>query len=264
MNGRATSFTEKRADDPLSSAALRALENFIGSNTHDDLWDVMVTYATDIGADLLSYHHHAPHFAPDHGNVSVRIHGFPNAWVEKYRSSKLHLTDPITQIFATRMRPMKWSEVDSLVQLTPAQTEYLESLRDWMTGDGVGIPVFGPSGRSGYVGLGCSHTSFENWGRVQYHRAHWVAESFHIRWCELVLMSLPHDFTLDRKEVRILESLSRGVQDEVICGLVGAQLDSVRQSIRKIMRKMGVSDRPSAILRGIGAGLIEPKTAPTR
>lgn len=234
------------------------------AKTHDDLWDVMVAYVTDIGADLLSYHHHAPHFAPDYENVSVHTHGFTDSWVEKYRASKLYLTDPITQIFTTRMRPMKWSEIDSLVQLTPAQSEYLISLREWMTGDGVGIPVFGPSGRSGYVGIGCSHAPFANWDRVQDHRVHWVAESFHIRWCEMVLMNLPRDFTLDKKEIRILEGLSLGVQDEVICGIVGSQLDSVRLSIRKIMRKMGVSDRPSAVLRGIGAGLIEPKTAKAR
>jgi len=68
----------------------------------------------------------------------------------------------------------------------------------------------------------------------------------------------PKDFTLTERELRILTSLGHGISDEVICGIVGASMDSVQQSIRKIMTKMGVSDRPSAVLRATGAGLLDP------
>lgn len=53
--------------------------------------------------------------------------------------------------------------------------------------------------------------------------------------------------------------MALGRSDALICGLVGAQLNSVESGIKRILKKMGVSDRPAAILRGVGCGLIDPK-----
>jgi len=249
------------AAQPNTLSTLKALNHFAAAEDPDALWQALVDYAGALDADLLSYHHHAAEMSPGHENVTVRAHGFSKAWVHKYTKSKLYLTDPITQVFATRMRAMRWSEVDDIVKLTPGQKDYLADLRSWMKGDGIGLPVFGPSGRIGYVGIGRSERRLDDFGPIEINRLQWVAQSFHIRWCELALMHAPKDFTLDDKEMRILECLAIGMQDEVICGVVGAQLDSVKLSIRRILKKMSVTDRPSAILRGIGAGLLEPQTA---
>lgn len=239
-----------------TTIALGALAAFLKAEDYDDLWSVLIDYAKAIGADLLSYHHYAPEFSPNQENVSVRTYGFPKAWIENYVDQRLYRIDPITQVFKLRTRPMKWSRVVNAVPLSPAQIDYVDSLKSWMTGDGMGLPVFGPSGRYGYISIGRKTEPIDSWGVLQSHRMHWVMESFHMRWCELILTKRPLNFTLDSKELRILEAIAIGMQDEVICGLVGAQLDSVQQSIRTMMRKMNVTDRPSAILCGVGAGLL--------
>ncbi len=244
--------------------ALKAISDFLKVTTQDDLWDILVTYSQAIGMDLLSYHHHAPELAQDHANVTVRWNGFPEGWIEKHLDSKLHLTNPILNIFAGRLRPMLWSEVDSLVPLQPIQVEYVAQLRTWFKGDGFGFPVFGPSGRNGYVGIAQSDRPLDDVSPLNTNRLHWVMQSFHIRWCELILFHMPQDFSLNARELKILESLALGMSDEIICGVVSASVDSVQLSIRNILKKMGVSDRPSAILRGIGAGLIDDEKAVSR
>lgn len=242
-------------------AALRAHETFRLSDTLDELWGALIDYAKSLGADLLSYHHHAPDFAPDHDNIKIRTFGFPEDWVSYYVDNDLHKIDPITQIFHYRVRPVRWSQIDKLVPLTPEQKAYLKDLRAWLKGDGLGLPTFGPTGRYGYIGIGRSQSDIKDLDILQMNRLHWVVECFHLRWCELVLLSLPQNFFLDERELKVLKCISRGMNDEIICRVIGAQLESVRRSIRSIMEKMGVSDRPSAILRGIGAGLLDADSA---
>ncbi len=245
-------------------AAHDAHEAFFNAETHDALWDELVEYAKTLGADLLSYHHHAPDFSPDDQNVSINVYGFPEGWVARYERESLHKIDPITQIFSYRVRPVRWSQIEKLVPLTPEQTQYLEDLHQWLRGDGLGFPTFGPSGRYGYVGIGRKNQSLEDWDPLTTNRLHWVLECFHLRWCELVLLNLPQDFQLDERELNVLKSMAIGMSDEIICGVVGAQVESVQRTIRAILKKMGVSDRPSAILRGIGAGLLEAETSVLR
>ena len=224
----------------------------------DALWAVFIEFANSMDMDLLSYHHQSPAFAPSHDNVVFRTHGFPDGWVDHYVQKRQHQTDPITQVFSTRVRPMLWSEVDKIVPLTPPQTAYLNDLRSWLKGDGLGLPAFGPGGRLGYIGIGRTDRNLEDLSASNLNRIHWTAQNFHMRWCEIALLQMPKDFTLTERELRILKSMGHGNSDEVICGIVGASKDSVKQSIRKIMSKMGVSDRPSAVLRGVGAGLLNP------
>ncbi|MEP3655906.1 MAG: LuxR family transcriptional regulator [Litorimonas sp.] len=241
-----------------TKVALHALDQFLNADTLDALWDRLIEFADSMKMDLLSYHHQLTSSAPGQDNVTVRARGFPEDWVESYVRKKQHLTDPITQVFSARVRPMHWSKVDQIVSLTPAQTAYLADLRSWLKGDGLGLPVFGPGGRIGYVGIGRTDRGLEDWGALQINRVHWIAQSFHVRWCEIAIFNLPKDFTLSDRELQVLKSLAHGVSDEVICAVVGAPIDSVRQTIRNVMKKMGVTDRPSAILRGVGSGILDP------
>lgn len=239
---------------------LATLDEFTRVDTLDALWDVFIKLATYMEMDLLSYHHQGPAFGPNHVDIIARTHGFPEDWSESYFRKKQHITDPITQVFSTRVRPMLWSEVDDIVPLTPAQTDYLMDLRSWLKGDGLGLPVFGPGGRVGYVGIGRKARNLDDLSVSNLNRIHWSAQSFHMRWCEISILQMPKDFTLNEREVLILKNVGHGVSDEVICGIVGASIDSVQQSIRNIMTKMGVSDRASAVLRGVGSGLLDPES----
>ena len=246
--------------DRNTQVVLKTLDGFLNADNFDALWNAFIAFADSMEMDLLSYHHQSPGHAPHHDNIVFRTHGYPEGWVEGYVSKRQHITDPITHVFSTRVRPMLWSEVDKIVPLTPPQAAYLNDLRSWLKGDGLGLPAFGPGGRLGYIGIGRTDRDLDDLSTSNLNRIHWTAQNFHMRWCEIALLKMPKDFTLTPRELLVLESLARGTSDEIICGVVGASIDSVRQSIRNIMKKMGVSDRPSAILRGVGSGLLDRET----
>lgn len=253
MNGVKSSQTE-------TDAAMSAISAFLTAESQDELWVMLIDYIEALGANVLSYHHQLGNVSNEPSNVTIRTHGYPEGWISQFIENRQHLTDPISQIFGTRIRPMRWSEISQLVPLSKAQLECFDKFRSWCQGDGFGFPVFGPGGRFGYVGVGHGDKTLDDFGVIKVNRIQWVLQNFHIRWCEQVLMNLPHDFTLNARELKILQSISNGSSDEIICGIVGAPLDSVRISIRQMMKKMGVTDRSSAIIRGIGVGLIKDNT----
>lgn len=244
--------------------ALDALNKFMDSQDTEQLWQELIDYVLSVGANLLSYHHQTRDSASIHKNVTVNTYGYPDGWVDHYIKKKQHLTDPLTQVYANRIHPTRWSDLETLVSLKPKQVEYINQARKWMKGDGFGIPVYGPRARNGYIGIGHTRDTLHDWDTSKLHRLRWVMQSFHTRWCEIVLMGLPADFTLDEKDVRVLSCLSNGMSDEDISAVMSASLESVHRIIRNLFTKMGVSDKESAVLRGIGAGLIEPKTAGVR
>lgn len=241
----------------VSADVIAAVHAMDSAPTTEALWDVFKDYANTIKADLLSYHHNAPAFAPDKDGLLLLTHGFPQGWIDKYERENLHKFDPIAGLVNYRVRPIRWMEVEKQYRLTPEQQNFMAELRAWLKGDGLGVPVFGPSGRNGYVGIG-STGNIDHWDMHFKRRIQHICGVFHLRFCELRLLTLENDFVLTKKELLILQNMALGRSDALICGLIGVQIDGVESAIARMMKKMGVSDRPSAILRGIGCGLIDP------
>ena len=247
-----------------------------------ELFGVLVAYAGDLGASLVSYHHIAPNVAggspvgngsfakatpkavtEESGAVAPPVrhrnlfaHGFPETWVKAYRDLGYYKVDPITAYAAYQTRPVLWSQVDSRIVVTPEQQDYLDVLWAWLApGDGMAVPCFGPSGRHGYVGIG-SRAPLSDWSPEQVRLVQSVAESFHLRFCELRLAGLPKDFTLSEREGEVLTLMSRGHADWLISAVTGTTPERVAAVVDSLLSKMGVTDRPSALIRARGLGLI--------
>jgi LuxR family transcriptional regulator/LuxR family quorum-sensing system transcriptional regulator CciR len=115
------------------------------------------------------------------------------------------------------------------------------------------VPVFGPSGRNGYVVLAfpkgfalssCLMAEF----RV-------VAQFAHQRSCELVAQT-GHAASLSPREQEVLCWMARGKSNSVIADIIGVSANTVDTHVRRIFVKLQVSDRVSAALIGMGHGLI--------
>ena len=225
--------------------------------TEAEAFEVLRGYGEELGADLVSYHHLPPPTRRGEETPTVMSAGFPSAWVRNYRENNYHRIDPVVSYATYQTRPFLVSSIGDLVDLTTEQARYVRELFAWLTpGDGSIIPVFGPSGRHGYVGMG-SREAITPWESMRIRTVQAVCESFHLRFCELRLRGLPKDFELTERESDILAFMARGHADWIIGGLVGAKTDYVRMTVANILDKMNVTDRPSAILRAKGLGLIE-------
>ena len=245
-----------------AKAAVRTFAALDDTDTEGGAFDVLCGYAAGFGADLVSYHHIAPPFVRGDGeaareNMTLLSRGFPDEWVEEYRRDKLHRIDPITAFAAYQTRPVQWSVVPSLTRLSPEQQNYMDRLYSWLSpGDGMAVPLFGPSGRHGYVGIGRTRPEAP-WSAAQRRTVQAVCESFHLRFCEIRLRGLDKDFELTEREARILQGMSHGWTDPMIGATVGLRPDPLSSAIARLLAKMGVLDRPSAVLRARGLGLVE-------
>ena len=241
--------------------ALEAITAIDAAVSEADVFRCLVDYARNLGAEMVSYHHMAPPLAPGHERINLLSDGFPEGWVATYREEKYHRIDPITSYAQTRTRPILWSEVGRDIPVADEQQAYLDALWEWLSpGDGLAIPLFGPGGRHGYVGMGTQH-ALEPWNAVQVRVAQMVCEAFHLRYTELRLAALPQDFELTERELAVLRLLADGHPDWMISALSGATPDAVPTLIAGVLSKMGVTDRASAIVRARGLGLVEAKGA---
>ena len=236
---------------------LQATLKKINSAKHyDGLWGTLIDYLTHAGADLISYRHVAPPHAPDAGRVDVLLHGFPKAWENVYNEKKYYIHDVLTHTAVLRTLPFRWSEAMNRPDLDESQKKVISELREWMKGDGYVIPVFGPSGRSGFFGVANS-ASIKFWDESVISDIQWACRQFHLRYAALRLGEIPRNFTLDDQEHTILKALGQGRGLHAIAQNMGLEFDELASTLDKLMLKMSVSDMPSLIIAAQSLGLIK-------
>ena len=219
------------------------------------LWNILLSYFHDRGIDKVSYHHFMPNISAQQA-VTVNADGFSDAWVCHYIEQKLYTIDPITELAQTATTPFRWSSIRDLVRLTPEQSIYLDEMREAGLGDGLAFQVFGPGLRNGYVGLGFESARFfpDDTTILDFQI---IAQAAHLRYCDLN----PADFApgdLSPRERQILRWIARGKSNAGIADILLLSPHTVDTLVRRIFSKLGVADRTTAAIQGVGAGLIMP------
>lgn len=230
----------------------RAIE---AAQDNEALWRLAVRFFRSHGIPRIAYMHQPPYGAPDAGQTTIRHDGFPYEWVEDYVGKRLYRVDPHAIFSQQAARPFFWSDIENLRDVTPAERTYLDKLGAADLGDGLGIQVFGPSGRNGYCGIGIDPKAPHLTDR-QIREFQWFCQVAHLRYCEIRVESLPSPQPLTPRERDILDWVARGKSNSVIADLLGISPHTVDTHLRRIYAKLGVSDRISAALAGVGVGLI--------
>ncbi len=232
------------------------------------LEDLIILFFTGQGAVTLSYHHLPPPGASDYdASFAVWTHGFPADWAHEYWKKQYYKIDPIPKRALSTTSPFWWSEVRSMSKLTRDEIEYLDVLDKQNIGDGIAVPVFGPYGRNGFVGLGLGpepdgdpeNTSVKNekpWSSDDISRLQRAAQFGHLTYCKILHEQAPYGVKLSAREIEILEWVAKGKSNSVIADIIGISPNTVDTYLRRIFEKLNVSDRVTAALRGLAIGLI--------
>ncbi|MFL4471420.1 LuxR family transcriptional regulator [Tateyamaria armeniaca] len=219
------------------------------------LWQLMLDYYHAHGIDKVSYHHLSADLqAPQ--SVTVNTDGFSRDWVCQYIERKLFLVDPITELAQSVTRPFEWSDVGHLMRLSPEQKAYLITMHDAGVGEGFAFQVFGPGLRNGYVGLGVARPQdMPSPALVLDFQI--IAQAGHMKYCELNPPETPRG-GLSPRERQILRWIARGKSNAIIADILELSPHTVDTLVRRIFVKLGVADRTTAAIQGVGAGLIVP------
>lgn len=219
------------------------------------LWRLMVQYFQNHGISKISYHHLSPDLQSGK-TVTVNATGFSNDWTCHYIDRKLYLIDPITELAQTATQPFRWSDVQHLMRLSPEQRRYLEDMGAAGIGDGFAFQVFGPGLRNGYVGLGVDpNASFPPPDTVAQFQM--IAQTAHLQYCRMNPVG-PDPGELSPRERQILRWIARGKSNNMIADILSLSPHTVDTLVRRIFSKLGVADRTTAAIQGVGAGLIVP------
>ncbi|NNU16932.1 LuxR family transcriptional regulator [Parvularcula sp. ZS-1/3] len=235
---------------------LEFAENAADCRHSRDLGRLAVDTLKALGIPMMSYHHMPPPGAFDHSPfVSVMASGFPEAWVERYKDRQYYRVDPIPREAMSAFRPFVWSKAAERADLSEDELDYLEELHHAHLGEGIAIPVFGPHGRNGYVGLGSGQ---EEWpfSHAETTRFHYISQAAHLRYCELLSEALPRHVSLSDREEEILGWIAQGKSNAVMADILSLSPNTVDTYVRRIFRKLMVGDRVTAALRGLALGLI--------
>ena len=229
------------------------IQSLAECDTADHVWTRCVEFFNKHGFDKISYHVMPLAWETSDNALSIRTDGFAEEWVNTYFERKLWQIDPIPQTALSRSLPFCWSELPDLCQLTPAEQAFLEELQSYVPGDGVAVQVFGPNGRNGYFGLGviddCDAKTRRDLRVVQ-----WACQLTHHRYCELEGF---HAAPLSRREQEVLSWVARGKSNSSIADILSISSYTVDAYMRRIYQKLGVNDRVSAAIQGLGSGLIK-------
>ncbi|MEO0360468.1 MAG: LuxR family transcriptional regulator [Pseudomonadota bacterium] len=225
------------------------------AKTVRELWILFRTYLESWSIPLVSYHHGAAGAPPAEKDGIFAVAGFPKAWTDEYIEADLARVDPIPELALRTVSPFFWSDTPKLMRLIPEQTAYLKKLFASGVGDGIAVQVFGPKLRNGYVGLGFGGAKRPMKGS-ELRELQASCQIAHLRYCELTEGDEREAQPLSMREREILHWVARGKSNAVIGDILGLSSHTVDAYLRRVYAKLEVSDRTSAAIRGVGAGLV--------
>ena len=183
-----------------------------------------------------------------------RVHSannMPDAWCDAY-PVKLRFEDPLPDLALRLCRPLLWSEVRAIEPPGRVEEPFYAFLSKLGFNEGLALPTYGPGARTGFVGLPATpHASTSDETAAM---AHAIAQMSFLRYCELIDTQVPSDVRLSERELDVVYWIAMGKSNSVIAEILGISAETVDSYVRRAFRKLGVSDRTSAVLHSVLAG----------
>ncbi len=183
-----------------------------------------------------------------------RVHSANNmadAWCDAYPVT-LRFEDPLPDLALRLCRPLRWSEAREIEPPGRLEAPFYAFAADLGFTEGLALPTYGPGARTGFVGLpALSGASTDDEVAAI---AHAIAQMSFLRYCELIDVQAPTDVRLSERELDVVYWIAMGKSNSVIAEILGISAETVDSYVRRAFRKLGVSDRTSAVLHSVLAG----------
>jgi LuxR family transcriptional regulator/LuxR family quorum-sensing system transcriptional regulator CciR len=223
--------------------------------TPEALWKLFAGQFRDTVVTQIVYLHLPPLGAIDSGRPTIRSEGFPEELVTRYITERLYRDNPMLRFSARNIEPVYWDQVESMGPLSEREQAFLALARAEGLHFGVGIHVYGPNGRTAQCGLRFCD-GVRRLDPTTLRTFQWTCQLVHLRYCALVVPTLGPQPELSERETEVLAWVARGKSNGIIGDILGISGHTVDAHLRRIYLKLGVFDRISAAVRGIGVGLI--------
>ncbi|MEO1643134.1 MAG: autoinducer binding domain-containing protein [Pseudomonadota bacterium] len=224
----------------------------------DDLFRQFDIFVGQFGVDVSSYHIVSENLRAIPVEVGLVRETFPRDWVQQYITQHYAQIDPVIDQARREAKPFHWFDVKDRIKLSSQQKHFLDELRDAGLTDGLAVPVFGPKGTMAYFGLGVVNGQLDI-SQTEELELQFACLQTHNRYIDLAnIMSVEPVKKLSPRETETLKLMATGLSNNFIAERMSVSENTVDTMVRRIYAKLAVNNRISAVLRGIGSGLILP------
>jgi LuxR family transcriptional regulator, quorum-sensing system regulator CciR len=221
----------------------------------EQVWPRMVAFARDRGIGRLGYHHLPPPGAPDAQFLRIENEGFGEALLAQYLKGRQSGVAVLAGLATRSVEPVYLDEVAASPGITKGERAHLAGYLAAGVTNGLVLSVFGPNGRSGLFALELPPAT-PRLAPDALQVLRWALQSMHLRYCALLIPTIAAPPNLSDREAQVLCWVARGKSNASIGTILGISAHTVDAHLRRIYLKLGVVDRISAALRGLGSGLI--------
>jgi len=241
---------------------MQTLEDFIERTqtcgSEEGLFRRFDIFVRSYGIDVSSYHVLAENLRAVPIESGLIRQTFPDDWAKKYISEHYSNIDPVLEQSRREARPFHWFDVAKKLNLNSAQKQFLTELKQAGLADGIAVPVFGPMGTIAYFGLGRIGDKL-TLTEEQELELQFACLQTHNRYFELSHINTSEPSKpLSPREKEVLTLVAAGLSNNYIAERLGITENTVDTMMRRAFAKLGVNNRISAVLKGIGCGLILP------
>ncbi len=237
------------------------IERSNAAHSPDDIFDLLGQAVSQFGYNRVAFGAVTP-AAQDMlalGNLKPAVAlNYPEDWVKRYFEERYQEVDPIVLLASSRSAPMLWSELQSGDDLSPKQKRMFSESREAGLLNGLSIPVHGPLGESYVVSLATDTPGSDNGinlGSLQV-----LAIQFQLAYSQIARQhpEVKKGFHLTERERECLAWTAKGKSAWVIGMILGVSEHTVNFHLKSAMKKMGTTNRVTAVVSALQNGLIAP------
>lgn len=235
------------------------IEHTQACETEEDLFRQFDLFADDYGIDTCVYLVVAEHLRAVPLKVGLVRENLPPDFAKAYLENDCSEVDPVLEQARREARPFHWYDVDKLMYLNAAQKHYMSELKAAGFRGGLAVPVFGPLGSIAYFGL-ASTTDDLRLSQSRELELQFACLQTHNRYFQLSNINDNRPSRpLSPREKEVLSLAAGGLSNNYIADRLEISENTVDTMMRRVFAKLGVHNRISAVLSGIGSGAILPE-----
>lgn len=178
----------------------------------------------------------------------------PRGYSESYVANGWDKIDPVMQCVHSTRRPFAWDDVCRRSGLTPRQQIFIQECRELGVHSGITIPLHGPGADADLVSLSLRDETSVDRDRLPL--VYGLTVQYRLRLGDFLGEAKVLRSNLTSKEVECLRWCRDGKTNWEIGEIMGISEKTVEFHLSNAIRKLGASNRITAVVKGIQCGVI--------
>jgi DNA-binding CsgD family transcriptional regulator len=189
--------------------------------------------------------------------VAIPWDEFPTGYLDAYQSLRWDKIDPVLRHVQVAKRPFRWADIVGKLSLTRKQYVFLNECKELGVHSGVTFPLHGPGSRVDLISLSLRQDHDIALHRLPFLYALtvqlWLRQNELTEKATVAASDIPH---LTLHEVECLKWCKEGKTNWEIGERMDISEKTVEFHFSNIMRKLGATNRITAVVMGLQQGLI--------